>query len=262
MLGKVSRCVICSLSPRSAMRQERVRQLAKRLGNESVYPPMYRLLDKLPLCVACMEAKLPFQVGPQCLVCGRVMMNTPDERCTDCQRYADGHLLQNRSMMAYQEWGKEVIRQLKYRGDEHLSAMLATLLAIGYYRYYSHIPFRIVTNVPLHPSRLRERGFDQAALLAKHFAESVNLSYFPLLRRVKNTDKLSKQAGRFARYQSMHNAFAPCEEWASRTWKAAPHILIIDDIYTTGSTLRACASAIHSLPSLSQASIRSLTLFR
>ncbi|HZG15360.1 MAG TPA: ComF family protein [Candidatus Bathyarchaeia archaeon] len=261
MLGKTKQCMVCSLSLRSAIRQERVSKLAKRMGKESVYPYIYRLMDGLPLCVVCMEEKLAFILGPQCNGCGRVM-NSGEDCCGDCQRYGDEHLFQNRSMLVYQEWGKEVIRQLKYRGDERLSAMLATLLAIGYYRYYAHIPFRIVTHVPLHPTRLQERGFDQAALLAKQFAEIVKLSYFPLLRRVKNTDKLSKQAGRFARYQSMHNAFAPRGEWVSQPWKAAPHILIIDDIYTTGSTLRACASAIHSLPTLSQASICSLTLFR
>jgi len=261
MLGKAKRCMVCSLSLRTAMRQERVGKLAKRMGKERVYPHIYRLMDGLPLCVICLEEKVAFIVGPQCDGCGRVI-NSPEVRCADCQRYADEHLYQNRSMLVYQEWGKEVIRQLKYRGDERLSAMLATLLAIGYYRYYSHIPFQIVTNVPLHPSRLQERGFDQAALLAKRFAEIVKLSYFPLLRRVKNTDKLSKQAGRFARYQSMHNAFAPREEWECQSWKTTPHILIIDDIYTTGSTLRACASAIHLLPTLSQASICSLTLFR
>jgi len=261
MLGKAKQCMVCSLSLRAAMRQERVSKLAKRLGNEQVYPYIYWLMDGLPLCVICLEEKLGFIVGPLCTVCGRVM-NSGEACCADCQRYADEHLYQNRSMLVYQEWGKEVIRQLKYRGDERLSAMLATLLAIGYYRYYSHIPFQIVTNVPLHPSRLQERGFDQAAMLAKRFTEILKLSYFPLLRRVKNTDKLSKQAGRYARYQSMHNAFAPRDEWECQSWKTAQHILIIDDIYTTGSTLRACASAIHSLPIFSQTAICSLTLFR
>lgn len=257
MLAKC--CLTCSRSITSSMRQQVISRQAKRLSNTSVYPPIYRLLERLPLCTACME-QLPFIEGNVCPGCGRVTASL--EICMDCRRYADDHLVQNRSMMLYQEWGKEQVSQLKYRGDQRLASMLAIMLAIAYHRYYSHIPFRLVTHVPLHPSRLQERGFDQAALLAKQFAKIVNISYLPLLNRIKNTDKLSKQAGRYARYHSMHDAFSPRTDITGLKWKSPPHILIIDDIFTTGSTLRACASVIHRLPGMASASICSLTIFR
>lgn len=267
------RCFVCAGSLSSpTIRQQSVSALAKRLSEgktrdgliknrqtRDVYPRIFRLLDRLPLCIPCMEA-LPFISGPHCPGCGRVMADA--QTCTDCRQYTEGHLQCNRSIMSYQEWGKEQIRQLKYRGDEHLAALLATLLAIGYYRFYAHLSFHVITHVPLHPARLQERGFDQAALLAKHFGNIVNIPAGQLLIRQKNTDKLSKQTGKYARFKSMQNAFAPRAEWLNRDWITAPHLLIIDDIYTTGSTLRSCAAAIRSIPSMSQAAIFGLTIFR
>jgi ComF family protein len=96
----------------------------------------------------------------------------------------------------------------------------------------------LITAAPLHESRLRERGYNQAALLAERLAQASDLPFRgEIIRRVRAT---RPQVGLNARdrQENVADAFA-----AQRT-AAGESILIVDDVYTTGATLRACAHAL------------------
>ncbi|NGQ95625.1 ComF family protein [Brevibacillus sp. SYP-B805] len=252
-------CLSCGRSWQSKSLLPIQQQLARALADENTYPALFRLLARMRLCADCL-VRLPL-LGPLvCPGCGRGMPS--GETCADCRRYADEHLKQNRSLLSYNDWGRSMIRQFKYRGDERLGDLFADLLAVGYYRHYRGIRFQLVTHVPLHEARMRDRGFDQAERIAVRFSEITGIPFFPLLTRIKNTDKLSKQGGRLARWKSMQAAFSPRERMPVPYGKRPEHILLIDDIYTTGSTVRACAAAIHGMPEFAQTAISSLSIFR
>lgn len=97
----------------------------------------------------------------------------------------------------------------------------------------------LVTAVPLHPNRLRERGYNQAALLGQHLAQANNWLFdSAVVSRVRETSsqvKLNAQERR----TNVDGAFA-----AEAQWVAGRKILVIDDVLTTGSTLVACADAL------------------
>lgn len=171
-----------------------------------------------------------------------------------------------------------MIYLFKYRGDQRVADLLAGLLLLAYYRHYSGMSFQLVCCVPLHRHRLQQRGFNQSELLVRRFAHHTKLPVVPLLVRTKDTAKQSKQHSRRARLSGMEDAFClqhdvlhalpPLLRSASRSCKTASavpiltRILLIDDIFTTGATVRSCARTIRNHPLLEHAEVCSLTVFR
>lgn len=136
------------------------------------------------------------------------------------------------------------IWHLKYRNMPQLAERLAQLLATEAGRA-GILPARgsIVVPVPLHARRLRARGYNQAGLLAEHFAAIALLSCrTDCLVRVRATASQVGTSDREERRANMEGAFA-CPNAATVRGRA---ILLVDDVATTGSTLSACAAALRS----------------
>ncbi len=93
----------------------------------------------------------------------------------------------------------------------------------------------VVVPVPLHWQRQNWRGFNQSALIAKKLAESLGLPYQELLKRSKNTQSQT-HFDADQRRQNMKNAF----EFQSKAYLLPPNVLLIDDVWTTGSTMQEC----------------------
>ena len=266
----IQSCVACGGHLNALQREGIVRKRARSLASSAAtYPVVYRLLQKLQVCAGCLEA-LPF-IGQQiCDQCGRDMrceVICRDGLCRDCVDRASVPLSNNRSLLRYDEKGKSLVSLFKYRGDERLASFFSALLTIAVYRYHTPPRFTCITTVPLHPTRLRERGFNQVELFAKALGQAIGVPVKTLLERTKATEKLSKQGGRVYREESMRDAFAwaqgavladvppACSGGIARVKvkgggnslvmsRAPLQVLLIDDIYTTGSTLRSCASTL------------------
>lgn len=186
------------------------------------------------LCPACI-AKIQPVPAPVCTRCGRPMAEPG--RCDQCSG-GQFQVSAIRAAAIYAEPLSQAIHRFKYEGRRELHDPLGALLA-GYWRSRS-VSVDLVVAVPLHENRVRERGFNQAELLATVLCRQVGL---PLLRpgvlcRQRDTQQqmLLRPAERRA---NVHGAF----DWAGPPLDGSK-VLLIDDVATTGSTLEACAEVL------------------
>jgi len=142
-----------------------------------------------------------------------------------------------RSAVAYEGPIEKAVHRFKYEGWRRLAAPLAELLAERL--VVEGLAARCAVAVPLHPARLRQRGFNQAELLAAELRE--RLAVFEPVGKLVRTRPTPPQVGhdRLRRFENVVNAF----EWHGPAL-CGEAMLVIDDVATTGATLNACASAL------------------
>lgn len=133
---------------------------------------------------------------------------------------------------------RKAIHAFKYQGARVLAPDLGEML---YAYWLAHIPpTDMIVPVPLHPRRRRQRGYNQSELLAKQLSNHADIpTRTDLLVRTRHTTP-QVELSAAARQMNMTNAFACAAHIPSGT-----SILLIDDVCTTGSTLNACATALH-----------------
>jgi ComF family protein len=183
---------------------------------------------------------------PRCCLCG-FDGQPPDldlcEHCQDeigdwpqtavwCRTWSPGLL----TALVYEGPAAELIRSLKYGGTTAHARVLGELLALAARRRAEALP-RLLVAVPLHDARLRERGFNQAAALAKFAGRRLGIPYAPhLLRRLRDTPSQTT-LDRDQRRLNVRGAFAIAHARAQRRLIEAAHVAVVDDVTTTGSTL-------------------------
>ncbi len=188
------------------------------------------------LCEAC-ACDLPRVVSPHCPACWY-----PDSvgLCGWCKTSpiaVDGI----RAPFLYVRDGliQKALLDLKFHNMRALAPQLGQMLA----DFIEAVPLRgeVVVPVPSHPRRLRERGFNQAALIAREFGKSVGMPVDEkLLARVKDAKSQLQMTSRAERRSNVAGNFA-CTRNAE-----AMAILLVDDLATTGGTMSACAEALKS----------------
>ncbi len=183
------------------------------------------------LCGACFEA-LPEVGEPVCARCG---LPTAFETfvCEWCKN-VDFGFESARAPLRYEGIGKEVVHALKYRAYTRVVEKVAAPLMLGVLE--EGAGYDRVVPVPLHRSRLRKRGFNQAALLARGVARRINSPVSDTLEVVRSTrDQVELSAA--GRRANVAGAFAA-------TGRVAGRLLLIDDVFTTGATMSACAGTL------------------
>lgn len=148
-----------------------------------------------------------------------------------------GHVHTISAFGPYADPLRACIKALKYDGETHLSEILGALLAHTYRHY--HLEADLFIPVPLHPTRQRQRGFNQSLLLARICSQ---LTGVPLDEGIIRQRPTSAQAGMNtrSRYQNVMGAFIYLSPHATPRLSNRK-IIIIDDVCTTGATLDACA---------------------
>jgi competence protein ComFC len=198
-----------------------------------VFPPHCGGCNRLAerWCASCQAQARPF--GQVCACCG-IPLETGGlcPECKDSQPIYAGL----RSFTRYAGPARNAVIRLKYSRDIGLGEALATNMAQQLAGL--NWPIDIITCVPLSGGRLRQRGYNQAAMLARPLSYSSGKSFRPILLR--KTREAPSQVGLSAseRRKNVWGAFE-----ASGTI-AAKNVLVVDDVTTTGSTINACARAL------------------
>ncbi len=179
---------------------------------------------------------------PVCEQCGRPQP-TPVEKCADCRRRPPS-LVRTRAATLYLDPIRAAVRGLKYQNAFALAEPLANLMDEAWPLW--QFPVDLVAPVPLHPERARKRGYNQAELLARHLVQLLGLEMRPdAVKRTRDTPPQTDLSGE-ARIQNVQGAFQ-----ADSTVVSGMHILLIDDVQTTGATLGASATALLAAGALS-----------
>jgi ComF family protein len=182
------------------------------------------------LCRTCFDA-LPRVGSP---VCGRCGLPTAFATfvCEECKN-VDFGFQSARAPLKYDGVGKQVVHALKYRGYKRVVGRLAAPLML---QVVGEGHFDAVVPVPLHSSRLRKRGFNQAELLARGVAEKMKATVSDTLEVVRSTrDQVELSAAQ--RRANVAGAYTATKPLRGK-------ILLIDDVFTTGATLSACAGTM------------------
>ena len=188
------------------------------------------------LCPPCIAA-LPRLEPPYCAVCSDVGVSGTCRNCREPALNSHRQIEGIRAPYLMQGLAREAIHQFKYRNVRVAAPLLGRLLAD--YLSANPMPGDTLIPVPLHPRKLRERGYNQAGLLARELGKITGLPVAEkLLYRTRNTPPQARTASRKQRLENTAGVFAGRGDIAGRSF------IVVDDVSTTGSTLAACAAAL------------------
>lgn len=213
---------------------------AQRVGQailDLIFPPQCEVCGQhgYVLCSDCVAAFLP--VGEAvCKICGEMMDNSGG-LCPRCAA-TPPHFTHVRSAYRFEGGIRQAIHALKYKRRRTIAAPLAA----GMVRILNSHPSTDggLCAVPLHPDRQTQRGYNQSALLAQELSQQWLIPLMPeaALRRIRATES-QVELNFEARQNNVRAAFT-----AQPDLVKGRHIILVDDVCTTGATLNACAEAL------------------
>ncbi len=152
---------------------------------------------------------------------------------------------------AFLQFNKEgmvqhMLHNLKYRGDVETGRHLGRLMGAEVRQSRRFADVDMLLAVPLHRKKLRQRGYNQAQVLVEGMGEVWPVQQVGTgLLRVEHTSSQTKR-GRLARWGNVKAAFRLADPEALR----GAHVLLVDDVVTTGATLESCATALSGVPDI------------
>lgn len=189
------------------------------------------------ICPSCFR-ELSFVKSPVCKKCGKEIMDETMEFCEDCM--AHRHAFEyGVALLNYDEVARTSMVQVKYHNKREYLDFYGAAIAARYEQTIRRMNVDAIVPIPIHRSRLRKRGFNQAEILAEIAGERLGIPVRPeILIRTKKTLP-QKELSAAERLKNLSGAFdagvVPLE---------IRRILLVDDIYTTGSTIEACSRVL------------------
>ena len=197
--------------------------------------------DREALCGRCI-ADLQEPLGPRCLRCGapRPGSASSGPECPNCAGWLGVDFSRAVVLTDLDGPAQTAVHALKFGGIRRIGPLLGRLLATAQETAGALSDLDLLVPVPLHPARQRERGFNQAGLIARGAAEALGVPVRgDLVRRVRPTRQQARLEAA-DRAGNLAGAFAPAGPAAG-----SPRAIgLVDDVLTTGSTLSACAAVL------------------
>lgn len=182
------------------------------------------------LCKNCINSYVRINWEQRCFMCGKVCsLGFAHKECRE-SGYLDGLIY----FTIYDSKIKEIVKDIKYNFYFDVLSELGEIMS-EYLKLY-HFSDVVLTDVPLHKRKFRSRGFNQSQLLAKTISKRTGLKYSKLLKRKQYT---ITQVGltREERENNLREAF-------EMNLKSPTKVVVVDDVYTTGTTLNQCAKIL------------------
>lgn len=226
------------------MHKNIIKKIAATIEN-AVFPPscpicgsprVIRNGRRLNICPWCQDT-INYIDEPACIKCGKSLENDK-EYCTDCMKTE--HVFdQAISLYEYSDGIKQSIYRFKYHNKREYAQVYAEEIAHKCGMVIRAWNPQVIIPVPIHVSKLASRGYNQAALIADSLGEQMGIRIDDnYLFRVRKTTPM-KELTNIERIKNLQNAFQIKEN--SIIYKK---VLIVDDIYTTGATIDACAKCL------------------
>jgi ComF family protein len=178
---------------------------------------------------------------PFCSVCGIPFMSKeieshPCGACVTGRKY----FTMARALGTFDGSLQGAIHHWKYEGKTHLTPFFAEWMAEGLNRYWEPDSLDLLIPVPLHPQRLRQRGFNQALLLVKELSRRTGLPYQKTILQKKKSTIPQVNLSSVEREKGVRGTF----HVIGREELLGKSVLLVDDVYTTGATVNECSKVL------------------
>jgi ComF family protein len=152
------------------------------------------------------------------------------------------------ALLHYKKQGmiQQLLHQLKYKGRQEVGEILGNMLGKELEKVPAYSNISHIIPVPLHKNRFRKRGYNQVTTFAQQLAKHLEANYTDsVLVKVTNT-KTQAFKNRMTRWLTSQQSF----QVTDTSTLAGKHVLLVDDIITTGATLEACSLALQNIPNI------------
>lgn len=191
------------------------------------------------VCPDCRD-ELPYVTEPTCMCCGRPLASEQDEYCRDCGKrrfsYERGF-----AVFVYDERMQRAVADYKYHSRKELAEFFASEMQRLFNEKMQKLGIEALVPVPVHAARERYRGYNQARVMCEALSGRTGIPVAELLVRSRKTMP-QKELTLADRLQNLEQAVSMNPK---RIWSNLPKtVLLIDDIYTTGSTAEVCSRVL------------------
>jgi len=189
------------------------------------------------ICAKCAK-KVEYITEPRCKKCGRPVRYEEKEYCYECQKL-NFHYECGKNIWLHKTPVSSSIYQYKYKNRRIYGEFYAKEMYRLFRRTIESWEIDLIVPVPLHKKRRRLRGYNQSEIIAKHLGKMLGIPVDTKYVIRKRNTRPQKELDNKERRKNVQHAFE-----VKKGWKTPKHVLLIDDIYTTGSTLDAVAEVI------------------
>lgn len=210
------------------------------------YPEVCPLCDKVidgkheKICKDC-SIKLEPIKSPSCLKCGKEIEDEEQDCCKDCASIPR-HYIKGFPALNYSEEMAKCLSRFKYHNMRCYGGFLADVIFKERGKEILLCKPDVIVPVPVHKTKLRDRGYNQAQVLAYELSKRLRIPVDTELVIRDAKTKPQKELGSKEREENLKKAFISSQKIVK--YKSA---LIVDDIYTTGATVEACTAVLHAM---------------
>lgn len=210
---------------------------------DMIFPPRCPFCDEIltisdaGVCKICKE-HVSYVEQPYCMKCGKPIENEEDEFCKDCierpHSYDEG-----RAVLVYDEYASRSVYRFKYNSKQEYAAYYGRIIDEKLHDKIMSWNAEAIIPVPIHKSKLKVRGYNQATLIARELSKHVNIPVYEHLLTRSIPTKVMKNLDAKERENNLKKAFI-----VNKNSVKLNSVIIVDDIYTTGSTIDAISALL------------------